>query len=163
MLINTYEPTQSTHKNNSTDSINPINQLNIYAELFWKTFDFVDLFKDFLLTQSPINSLGKVPTGSIQSILWKKINRFKSINSIEMIRIQVWFLDTPKRLSFLANIYHNSMDYDSIFNSMWRARMMIFWLHSNERSLFDKSWHALYKLFRIVPVVRVSCTKRIVG
>ena len=39
-----------------------INQLNIYVDLFWETFDFVDLFHllyENELTQSPINSLGK--------------------------------------------------------------------------------------------------------
>ena len=100
-----------------------INQLNIYVELFWKSFDFVDFFWkifDFVdlfsifespeliqsyqslslkvnrlhrllyeneLTQSSINSFGK-GTESIQSIL-PKTNRFKSINSIELIGVQV--------------------------------------------------------------------------
>ena len=95
MLLRTYDPTQSTHKNNSNDSIKSINQLNLYVDLFWKTFDFVDLFEFFEsiefiqshqslkinrlnhplyeneLTQSPINSPGK-GTESIQSILWKR-------------------------------------------------------------------------------------------
>ena len=39
-------------------------------------------------TQSPINSLGK-RTESIQSILREKTNRFKSINSVELMCIQV--------------------------------------------------------------------------
>ena len=40
------------------------------------------------LTQSPINSPGKV-TESIQLILRKKMNRLKSINSVKLIGIQV--------------------------------------------------------------------------
>ena len=107
MLLRTYDPTQSTHKNNSNDSIKSINQLDLYFDLFWKTFDFVDLFGFFEsiefirshqslkinrlnhplyeneLTQSPINSLGK-GTESIQSILWKnesiQINQLKRVD-----------------------------------------------------------------------------------
>ena len=36
MLLNTYEPTQLTHNNNSNDSIKTINQLNILLTFFEK-------------------------------------------------------------------------------------------------------------------------------
>ena len=98
MLLRAYEPTQSTHKNNSDDSINLIldlswTALDVVDLFFRKTFDYVDVFGIFesieliqsyeplkvnrlnhllneKMTQSPINSLGK-GTDTIQSILWK--------------------------------------------------------------------------------------------
>ena len=101
MLLSTYEPTQSTHNNISNDSIKSINQLNILLTFFGITFDSYQSLKvnrrnhllfENELTQSPINSLGK-GTESILSIFQKKMNRFKSINSIELIGIQVWLQD----------------------------------------------------------------------
>ena len=46
-LLSTYEPTQSTHKNNWNFSFKSMNRLNKYFDLFRKTLDFVDLFGIF--------------------------------------------------------------------------------------------------------------------
>ena len=56
MLLSKYEPTKSTHKNNSNNSIKSISQIKIQCWPFWenllnffgKSFDFVDLFKHLL-------------------------------------------------------------------------------------------------------------------
>ena len=86
MLLSTYEPTQSTHKNNWNDSIKSINQLNMYiCWPFWENLRFRSIqsyqslkvnrlnhqLYENELTQSPTSSLGKEPESS-QSILPKK-------------------------------------------------------------------------------------------
>ena len=101
MLLIKYDPTQSTHKNNSTDLIKSINKLNIYVglfykqnsdffDLFWKSLTFLGFFESIELIQIyqslkvirlnhlhfenefALNSLGK-GSESIQSILRKKL------------------------------------------------------------------------------------------
>ena len=81
---------------------------NDFVDFFWEYFESIQLIQSYQslkvnrlshllyeneLTQSPINSHGK-RTESIQSILRKKMNRFKSINSVELIGLQVW-LELP--------------------------------------------------------------------
>ena len=120
MLLRTYDPTQSTHKNNSNDSIKSINQLNLYVELFRKTFGFVDIFELFWInwvhsitpvaqnqsTQSP--TVWKRIDSITNQLAWKrnwinsinfmeKVNRFKSINSIEMIGLKIWIGPPARR------------------------------------------------------------------
>ena len=44
MLLRIYDPTESTNKNYSIDSIKSIDQLIIYVDILRKTFNFADLF-----------------------------------------------------------------------------------------------------------------------
>ena len=84
MLLRTYEPTQSTYKNNSNDSIKLINHLNIHVDLFWKLFDF---FLSFFLSISIINILENLGFHWLFGIFFNQLNRLnhtsrsKSIDS----------------------------------------------------------------------------------
>ena len=87
MLLGTYESTQSlikSIKNDSNDSIKSVNQLNIYVDIFGKTFYSVDLFCKTLISLTFlwifwINSNDSIiPIPQSQSIhsptLWKRID-----------------------------------------------------------------------------------------
>ena len=68
MLLRTYEPIQSTHKNSLNDLIKSINQLNMYVDLLRKIFDFVDLFLGFF---NQLNWFSHIsPSKSIDSITY---------------------------------------------------------------------------------------------
>ena len=111
MLLSTYEPTQSIHKNNSNDSIKSINSIGTLLTFFGNP-SFPSHFWHFWInwidsimpvtqshsTQSP--ALWKRIDSITNQLVWKrkwtdsinfaeKMNRFKLVNSIELIGVQV--------------------------------------------------------------------------
>ena len=113
-----YEPTQSTHKNNSNYSIKSINELNILLTFLKKTFDFVDLHLEKLRFRWPFFSIFWINwTDSIIPVT-------QSINSITYFMKTNWLNHQSSRLEKELNQ----------FNQFCRKK----WINSNQST--QSSW-----------------------
>ena len=163
MLLSPYEPTQSIQMNDSNDSIRSINRLNIYVDIFWNpsislTFlenvrsrwHFLGYFEWIQLIQwqsiDSVTYFTKTNWLSLQSNhleKWlnqfnqfrRKMNRFKSINSVELFGIQVCFgfslgIDTPGYLTLNKWLLDKNGRKDRAITFLFSSRLASSSCHS---------------------------------